>query len=193
MPRVRLLPSVLESSSVRNLVMTKLHISRVSGFTLIELLVVIAIIGILSSVVLTTLNTGRGKAYNARIKSQLSQARVAAEVFFQDNANAAGIGSYNTTGNPIIGTGCNTGMFGPSGASSGMQKFANYVNYPGLVSGDIVCDAAQDGSTYAMSVKLPQSEPSGGTTYTYWCVDSKGQLKGRTSVLPNVATANCDS
>lgn len=56
------------------------------GFTLIELLVVIAIIGILSSVVLASLNTARQKARDARRVSDIKQIQLALELYADDNS-----------------------------------------------------------------------------------------------------------
>lgn len=57
------------------------------GFTLIELLVVIAIIGILSSVVLASLNSARLKSRDARRISDIKQIQLALELYFDSNAN----------------------------------------------------------------------------------------------------------
>ncbi|TSC67031.1 MAG: general secretion pathway protein G, partial [Parcubacteria group bacterium Gr01-1014_72] len=55
------------------------------GFTLIELLVVIAIIGILSSVVLASLNSTRTRARDARRVADIKQIQVALELYFDTN------------------------------------------------------------------------------------------------------------
>lgn len=60
------------------------------GFTLIELLVVIAIIGILASIVLTSLNDARNKGYDTQIKSDVAQLRNGMEICYDDNNGAYG-------------------------------------------------------------------------------------------------------
>jgi prepilin-type N-terminal cleavage/methylation domain-containing protein len=55
---------------------------RRRGFTLIELLVVIAIIGILSSVVVASLNSARKKARDARRVDDIKQLQLALDLYF---------------------------------------------------------------------------------------------------------------
>jgi type II secretion system protein G len=57
---------------------------KTAGFTLIELLVVISIIGLLSSVILSSLNSARKKADTAKRLSEMRQLRSALDLYYSD-------------------------------------------------------------------------------------------------------------
>jgi prepilin-type N-terminal cleavage/methylation domain-containing protein len=130
------------------------------GFTLIELLVVIAIIGILSSVVLASLNLARSKGADAKVKTQISGARNSAEVFHDSN------GSYNGLAGDVLSDCATVGsMF--QDTSSGMDQYINPVNYPPFAS-DLRCSSTA--TDYVISAPL-------STAGEFWCVDSSGASK----------------
>lgn len=135
------------------------HVRR--GFTLIELLVVIAIIGILSSVVLASLNTARAKGTDAKIESEIRSVQVNAEIYYDNNSN-----SYGTTVSA-----CNAGMFNSSSNPNIAQIITDMTNATSQY--DPTCVASS--TAYAISHRL--TAPSGTV---YFCADSTGKV-GTTS------------
>lgn len=137
------------------------------GFTLIELLVVIAIIGILSSVVLASLNTARGRGTDAKVKAQLSGLRAAAELFYDTNS------SYNGSAGNITGS-CTTAnsMFTDA-------TVAAYITGTTATGSTMSCYSTSSG--YAVTATLPGA---GGSNK--WCVDSTGASKQVTGTLSSV-------
>lgn len=148
---------------------------KTRGFTLIELLVVIAIIGILSSVVLASLNSARNKGSDAKIKAQLSGARAAAEVYYDNNSNTYGAAvAGSEAAGSSIGTGCASGMF----AASELTAYTVASNYPSAVAGLGKCTSS--GSAYAISSRLM-------TSGQFWCVDSTGVSRQTAALQANSA------
>ncbi|MEK7177041.1 MAG: type II secretion system protein [Patescibacteria group bacterium] len=127
------------------------------GFTLIELLVVIAIIGILSSVVLASLNTARNKGADAKVKSQLANMRSEAEIYYDTN------GHYGTVTTDL----CDDVVddFFEDSVVSKMNQYTLQTNYP--AGATVSCHT--DTTAWAASALLLTS-----TTGAAWCVDSTG-------------------
>lgn len=94
------------------------------GFTLIELLVTIAIIGVLSSVVLVSLNTARYKANDAKRRGDLRSLQTALEIYYN------GPGAYPSTGGNWY------------GVASPATIVADYI--PGLVADGDISKLPQD-------------------------------------------------
>jgi prepilin-type N-terminal cleavage/methylation domain-containing protein len=141
--------------------------SAVRGFTLIELLVVIAIIGILSSVVLASLNTARNRGADAAIKSNLANARAEAELYYDSNNN-----QYHTATSPASAVGVCSTAAGAIGD--------NIAGATSAGSAATSCYASQ--SAWAATAQLKSS------TQIY-CVDSAGNAITSSSTPATVASA----
>ncbi|MHB1316260.1 MAG: type II secretion system protein [Minisyncoccota bacterium] len=138
-----------------------------SGFTLIELLVVIAIIGILSSVVLASLNTARSKGADAATKSNLNNIRAQAELVYDNNS-----GSYNTVCNATQDANVAKGV-AAAAVSSGNTTVDNAIGNVGATT-KTSCHSSASG----WAVEAPLKSQTG-----YWCVDSTGSSGVETAVL----------
>lgn len=146
------------------------------GFTLIELLVVIAIIGILSSVVLASLNTARGKGSNAAVKSNLNNIRAQAELVY-DNNGGSYLSSQDICTETTIAKATAAAQVA-SGATSVVNTLAT-----AQTSATVNCHSAA--SAWAISSPLKVGETGG---ILYWCVDSQGTSVGRINPLAGGAT-----
>ena len=137
------------------------------GFTLIELLVVIAIIGILSSVVLASLNTARSKGKDAAIKSNLANMRPQAEIVYDE------AGYYGTVPFPA---GVCSGLAGSLFADTKVQAF--------LVDGGNASSNSGISGAYCVSSQTAwaASIPLVTTPDISWCVDSQGASRPVTPV-----------
>lgn len=150
------------------------------GFTLIELLVVIAIIGILSSVVLVSLNSARSKGNDAKVQSELGQIRAAAELVYSNTGSSYGSADPASVNCPNTAN----SLTGDSNIEAAIAAMPNGTT--------VKCGVTATSRTaYAIAASLTGS----GTTGDYWCIDSSGNSKKiNITTVANVVLADdtCD-
>ena len=129
------------------------------GFTLIELLVVISIIGLLSSVVLSSLSSARNKGATVAVKATMRQIANQAALYRSSNS------SFNSTGLAVSSCSAASTLFSdPIVQSQETNTLANAA--PGAA---LSCFINSVGTEWAISVSALKT---GGT----WCVDNSGNI-----------------
>jgi prepilin-type N-terminal cleavage/methylation domain-containing protein len=144
--------------------------NRTKGFTLIELLVVIAIIGILSSIVLASLNTARTRGNDAAVKADLKTIQTQASLYFDTNSD------YGDDTNDCLAA--DTLFADPTVALAiaGAETNSGPGNTATCYADDGVAAAGTSASSWAISVPLRSPGQS-------WCVDSSGAAASGTATL----------
>jgi len=149
------------------------------GFTLIELLVVIAIIGILSAIVLASLNTARAKGVDAAVKAQLSGMRSQAELIFADKSCYSSDGTTSCAASAVAPGACTTATSGTLFNNTNVTAVITAINTTqGLL---MACSSTAGQTAWAMVGQYKSNGLKG------WCVDSTGKSK-EISIVSNDQT-----
>lgn len=145
----------------------RFHSKAERGFTLIELLVVIAIIGILSSVVLASLNSARSKGRDANRVTDIRQMQLAFELFFDS------CGQYPSTLATTASNGCPTGTT--------LATFLSQIPTPPSGNAQYGYTSASPYTTYLLGATL---ENTGHPAL------ASGVSSGTAGASPNAVTCN---
>jgi type IV pilus assembly protein PilA len=153
--------------------------NKQKGFTLIELLVVIAIIGILSSVVLASLNTARGKGADAAATEDLNNIRAQAELVYSSGTTQSYAGVCTGTGDPNVIQGIT------AAAKAEGLTWSGSGTVPGTNLITVGCNSANN--TWVAWVNLAKG--LGGTNT--FCVDNTGKAVSEPTAPSSTAITGC--
>lgn len=134
------------------------------GFTLIELLMVISIIGVLTAIVLTSLNSSRVKGYDTAIKVDVVNVRTAAEFYRSSNTNYS-----NEFTNA-----CDGGSVGGIFADIMVKKYIDDAVIKNGQDVSVVAKCRSYLNKYVVAVRLKNDLSMG------WCVDSQNASRSIT-------------
>ena len=160
----------------------KVSMMKNRAFTLIELLVVIAIIGILSAIVLSSLDTARNKAADAAIKSNLDNARAQAANYYDSSGTGYGNVCVTNSGATVPGI---YGMLQAAQQASGATTIIVSSIVAGS-AGNVTCHD-NSGVVNAWAAEAPlKTNPS-----LFWCVDSTGTSAPHTNHIAGFGGVTC--
>jgi prepilin-type N-terminal cleavage/methylation domain-containing protein len=161
-----------------------MNIYKQKGFTLIELLVVISIIGLLSSVLLVSLNAARSKARDSYRRSTFVQLRNAIELYYTKH------GSYPSTNGNFF-------QSDPDDCDGVSNHYCNWSNtnngnwIPGLVAdGDIKALPHDPRPNIIMGDCDPDYYGNEAATYIYFSHDGSGYTLGSVCGMENKISTN---
>ena len=171
------------------------------GFTLIELLLVISIIALLSSVMMTSFATGRGKAKDATVKRQLTEMRTLMAREFSDTGSYSNLkdGGGAKAPSAVCSLGGGSGLKGAyatnfKNACDGLVRlYGASCNYNGAAGGTCLQFNQPTGGVnptqkFSIFAFLPEASRAAGSNQVL-CMGSNG----RTSIGPaaTLNTAGC--
>lgn len=149
----------------------KIFTKNDQGFTLIELLVVIAIIGLLSAIVVTSVNSARAKANDVAIKSAVDQSRTIAALIYDRDGTATGYSNLCATQT--------TFTVGDANYGTQLTQIAASITN----NGGSLTNCYDSAAAFCVQASL-----KGGGSF---CVDHKGNA-GSTNVTCAAANVECD-